>query len=124
MVLFFDGECILCNGAVRWILERNTSGDIRFASLQGNYAKKMLGYGVEDSMVFMEGDRVFTRSAAVFEILRYLPAWRWMRVLRFIPRRITDGIYKWVARNRFRWFGKQEVCRVLPPGYSERLISD
>lgn len=125
-VLFFDGECVLCNATARWVARYNRSGNIRFASLQGIYAKKKLksDFQTGDSLVFTDGDRVLTRSAAVFEILKYLPAWRWLRTLRFLPERLADRLYDGVAKNRFRWFGKQTECRVAPPGLRERFIAD
>lgn len=123
-VLFFDGECVLCNTAAYWIAARNPSGNIRFASLQSVYAKENLGEDLRsaETMVFMDEDLFFVRSAAVFEVLKYLPAWRWVRVLRFIPRSAADWIYNRVAENRFRWFGRQTVCRIPPPDLRERFI--
>ncbi len=123
-VLFFDGECVLCNRAARWIAERNPSGNIRFASLQSVYAKEKLTEELQqgETMVFMNEDRFFVRSAAVFELLKYLPAWRWVRVLRFIPRSAADRLYNLVAKNRFRWFGRQTECRIPPAGLRERFI--
>lgn len=124
-VLFFDGECVLCNTVAHKIAKRNPSGSIRFASLQGSYAKE-IPENLQDAetLVFIDGNRFFTRSAAVFEILKHLPAWRWLRILRFIPRSLADGLYDFVAKNRIRWFGRQADCRVPPPGLRERFITD
>lgn len=125
-VLFFDGECVLCNTIAHKIAERNRSGNIRFASLQGSYAKKLPeNLQNAETLVFMDGDRFFIRSAAVFEILKHLPAWwRWLRIFHFIPRRLADGLYDFVAKNRIRWFGRQADCRIPPPDLRERFIAD
>ena len=124
-VLFFDGECVLCNNAAHWIAERNPSGNIRFASLQGAYAKEKLGERFQgaETMVLMDEGRFFARSAAVFTVLKYLPAWRWLRALRFIPRPIADGLYNLVAKNRFRWFGRYTECPVPASGLRDRFIT-
>lgn len=125
-ILFFDGECVLCNSAAQWIAKHNLSGNIRFASLQGSYAKEKLAdeFLNAGSLVFLDGNLFFVRSAAVFRILKYLPAWSWLRILRFIPQRTADLIYNQVAARRFRWFGRREACRVPPPEVRERFIID
>ncbi|MBX2952005.1 MAG: DUF393 domain-containing protein [Leadbetterella sp.] len=125
-VLFFDGECVLCNGVARRVAESNPSGNIRFASLQGAYAGRTLKKDLltAETLVFIDTDRLFTRSEAVFEVLRHLPAWRWLRVFRFIPRGLADKLYDFVAARRIRWFGRQTDCRILPPGLKERFIAD
>ncbi|WP_367914384.1 thiol-disulfide oxidoreductase DCC family protein [Leadbetterella sp. DM7] len=125
-VLFFDGECVFCNTVAHKIAERNPAGNIHFASLQGSYAKKMLDPSLltAGTLVYLDGDRYLTRSEAAFELLRHLPAWRWLRIFRFVPRRMADGLYNRVAENRIRWFGRQESCRVPPPGLRERFITD
>lgn len=124
--MFFDGECVLCNGVARKVAAGNPSGNIRFASLQGAYAGKTLEKDLltAETLVFMDGDRFFTRSAAVFEVLKHLPAWRWLRVLRFIPQGLADKLYGFVAKNRIRWFGRQTECGILPPGLRGRFIAD
>lgn len=125
-ILFFDGECVLCNTAAHWIARRNSAGNIRFASLQGVYAKEKLDDDLlrAGTLVFLDGTRFFVRSAAVFRILKYLPAWRWLRILRFIPQPVADSLYNQVALNRFRWFGRQTACRVPPPELRDRFIID
>ena len=125
-VLFFDGECILCNAMAGWVAKQDTTGSISFASLQSKYAKERLPpalWGVT-TLVFIEKDRILTRSTAVFEILKYLPAWRVCRLLRFLPGKITDGLYDQVAARRLQWFGKATACAVLPAGLQKRCIPD
>ena len=123
-ILFFDGECVLCNGAAQWIAKRNPSGNIRFASLQGDYAKENLREDLQtaETLVWMDEGRFLVRSEAVFSVLKHLPAWRWLRILRFIPRRLADRVYDWIAGNRFRWFGRQTECSIPPPARRERFI--
>ena len=124
-ILFFDGMCVLCNRAAQWIAKHNPSGTLYFASLQGDYARDNLSDDLNkgETLVLIEDGRSFVRSEAIFRVLKYLPAWRWLRIFRFVPRNLTDRVYDWVAKNRFRWFGTQDECTVPPPAFRERFIN-
>lgn len=114
-VVLFDGECGLCNGSIRFVLKHESGPDLRFASLGSDAANRLLGGQVDfpDSVIFVTGDQVLTRSDAVMEILRYLKApWCWGRVLRFVPRGLRDFGYDLIARIRYRIFGRVEHCTI------------
>ena len=125
-ILFFDGECVLCNSTAHRVAKLNTTENIHFASLQGNLAHhklKSLPLNT-DSIVFLDNGQVSIKSEAVFEILKYLPSLRWLRILRIFPLKFRDCIYDWVARNRVKWFGRQELCEVPPKEFRGRYLSD
>ena len=120
-IVFFDGVCNLCNGAVDWLVKRDRQHRIQYASLQGSTAAKMvpdhLTEGDPDSILVWTDGVVLVRSDAVLKLLGYLsPGYRMLGVLgRIVPRFGRDAIYKWVARNRYRWFGKRDSCRLPTP---------
>ncbi len=117
-VVLFDGYCNLCSGSVVFILKRERGDMFRFASLQSKYAQKLLGrLGVgdeaPDSVILVEGGRWYARSTAALRITRKLRhLWPLVYGLVIIPRFIRDPVYDWIARNRFRWFGRRQTCFV------------
>lgn len=127
-LILFDGVCNLCNGTVQWILKRDRKGIFRFASLQSPVGASVLQQhglppGALDSVVLSDGKNLYTRSEAVLEIARRL-GWPWSLavVFRIIPCPLRDGIYNWVARNRYRWFGHTETCLLPRPEWRERFL--
>jgi predicted DCC family thiol-disulfide oxidoreductase YuxK len=130
-VVFFDGVCNLCNGAVQFILDRDARAQFRFAPLQSEAAEKILvapGLARErearDSIILVEGDKVYRRSGAVLRIARRLGApWSAAYVFILVPRFVRDAVYKVIARNRYRWFGRTEQCRVPTPELRARFLT-
>ena len=127
-IVLFDGVCNLCNGAVQLILRHDPAGRFRFASLQspaGEEIQTRLGIDPKalDSIVLVEGERWYRESDAALRIAaRMSGAWRALGVLRLLPRPLRDALYRWVARNRYRWFGKQETCWLPTPELRERFL--
>jgi len=128
-IIFFDDVCVLCNGLVRFVLRVDTHEVFLFASLTSDAATKYLSRWPEicedaDSVIVLTGDSVYVRSRAVFQILQQL-SWPWnlLLVFRLLPLRITDYLYDFVARNRYQWFGRHEVCPVPTPAKRKRTLS-
>lgn len=129
-VVLFDGVCNLCNATVNFIIDRDRHARLMFASLQSDAAKALLRArgaavpeGDPESIVLIEGRAVWQRSDAVLRLSRHLPApWRWSVVLLAVPRALRDLVYRWIARNRYRWFGRSEVCRVPTPALRARFL--
>ena len=128
-LLLFDGVCHLCHSAVQFVLRRDTSGSICFASLQSEYARRLLaGYGCDaaelKSVVYLEGAKLYTRSDAVLRVVQKLGGgWRALCTIGLaIPRFIRDPLYEWVARHRYRWFGKHEHCLLPSPDVRSRFL--
>lgn len=118
-IVFFDGVCNLCNGFVDFLVRQDHRHVLRFASLQGKTSRDLLGPGAGEklaSVVFYQNGSRLTESAAAIQILASLGgAWRALLILRVIPSFLRDPIYRWIARNRYRWFGKRETCRLPSP---------
>jgi len=129
-VLFFDGVCNLCNASVDVMLRLDRRRRLRFASLQGRTATRLLGdrveadaHGIPGSMVLWHAGSIWTHSTAVIRSLALLGgAWRIASALLLVPRPLRDLIYRTVARHRYAWFGRRDTCRVPAPSESERLL--
>jgi predicted DCC family thiol-disulfide oxidoreductase YuxK len=127
-ILLFDGECNLCNGAVRFILPRDRGGVIRFASLQSPIAHQILAqyhYPMDeiDSVVLLEGGRIYTKSDAALRVARKLRgAWPLLYAFILLPASWRNALYDWVSRNRYTWFGKREQCLVPQPHWKQRFL--
>lgn len=127
-ILLFDGVCNLCNASVQWVLKRDRKGIFKFAALQSETGQRLLqqfGFSQEnfDTVVLVDGEKVFTRSDAPLEIARRLGGlWSLFFVFKIIPRFLRDAVYNWVARNRYRWFGRKEECMLPRPEWKNRFL--
>jgi predicted DCC family thiol-disulfide oxidoreductase YuxK len=129
-ILLFDGVCNLCNGAVQWVIRHDPEGKIYFAPLQSEMGQQLLrqaGLPKEElsTIVLYLNGHLYTRSDAALQVLKQLGGlWGLLYVkLKFIPRPIRDAAYDWIARNRYRWFGKRESCMVPTPELKARFLS-
>lgn len=116
-VILFDGVCKLCNGTVDFILKRDRKKQFRFVALQLEAGEAMKDhFGVPekiDSVILIHQGMVFYESEAVLKIAQILPfPWRLAVVLKIIPLKIRNRLYRWIALNRYRWFGKKPACRI------------
>jgi simple sugar transport system substrate-binding protein len=127
-VILFDGECNLCNGWVDFVIRRDRAERFRFASLQSEVARTLLGARrsadpLPDTIVLLEDGRTYRRSSAVLRILYGLGfPWSVFSLFTIIPRPVRDWTYNWIARNRYRWFGKRATCRVPSPAERARFL--
>ncbi|WP_061247729.1 thiol-disulfide oxidoreductase DCC family protein [Leptospira noguchii] len=129
-IVFFDGICNLCNFVVLFFLDRNQKGNLKFASLQSMAAERILGnkVGFNDSpssVLFLEEGILYQKSNAILKISAYLCfPWNLLPLFRWVPACFRDLIYNWIARNRYRWFGKLETCRIPDPSLKHRFLED
>lgn len=133
-IVLFDGVCNLCNGAVQFILDRDRAGRFRFASLQSDSGRALLGQhgvpvpdGDPDSIILVEttasGTRVLSHSTAALRIARHLSfPWFLGYAAIVLPRPLRDLVYRFIAKNRYRWFGKTNECRVPTPEIRARML--
>jgi len=126
-IVFFDGYCVLCNGFVDFLLQADTKQKLKFASLQGQTAKKLLAPSYlqsVDTVIFLNSDyRVLTKSDAIIDIVKTLGgSWKLITVFSILPSFILDKIYDVLARNRFTWFGKRNSCRIPAEDEKDRIL--
>lgn len=116
-ILLFDGVCNLCNGLVRFILKRDKMKQFDFVALQSKKGKEFIeSYEIPqetDSVILIYKNSVYMESNAAIKISQLLPApWSWAVVFKIIPKTWRDKMYRWVAKNRYSWFGKSEMCNL------------
>ncbi|MEY4530875.1 MAG: hypothetical protein RLZZ156_1596 [Deinococcota bacterium] len=127
-ILFFDGVCNLCNRTVQWVIRQDAQQHVQFAALQSETAKLKLGaFSIDleklESLVFLEDGVVYTHSDAALRLARVLGSpWSWVGILVFAPKFIRDAVYRFIAKNRYAWFGKQESCMMPTPELKKRFL--
>ena len=127
-IIVFDGVCHLCNGWVQFLLRFDTRGVYRFASMQSETGHKLLkdhGLNPDDpsSFLLLREGRARTDSNAILDVLTGLGGpWRMFGVLRLVPRALRNRIYRFIARNRYRLFGKREFCMMPTPEMATRFV--
>ncbi|WP_111671456.1 thiol-disulfide oxidoreductase DCC family protein [Algoriphagus litoralis] len=120
-VILFDGVCNLCNASIDFIIKRDKKDKFRVGALQEEAGKKLLSkFQVNpeylDSLVLVEEDQVYFRSTAALRIARNLSGlWPLLYGFIILPSGIRDLIYDWIGKNRYRWFGKKNTCRLPTP---------
>ena len=127
-IVFFDGYCNLCNGTIDWLMSHDLQETLRYASLQGETAKTMLppllaanDPAVLDSVIYLRHGRLYERSSAALMLLQDIGGpWKLTYPLIFIPRFFRDIVYTFIAKNRYRFFGKRDTCRT--PAAHERAF--
>lgn len=128
-IVLFDGVCNLCNDTVQFIIRNDARQRFRFAALQSEKGQSLLAeyclQGVAiDSVVLIADERALVKSDAALGIAGKLGGlWPLCRVAAVIPRGWRDRIYDYVARNRYRWFGKKEACWMPTPDLRQRFLS-
>lgn len=129
-VILFDGVCHLCQGAVKFIIKHDPAGRFRFASLQSQAGSRLLqAAGAHekslDSVVLIENGSYYIRSAAALRIARGLRyPWPLLYALIVVPKGLRDAVYQFIARHRYRWFGKDETCLVPTRELRERFLEE
>lgn len=127
-ILLFDGVCNLCNGAVNFIIDRDPKNHFKFAALQSDFGQEQLrklGFSQSDfdSLVLLSQDRVYKKSSAALRIAGKLNSlYPLLKVFLVLPPFIRDGVYDIIARNRYKWFGKRDECRIPTPELRSRFI--
>ncbi|MFN2516779.1 MAG: thiol-disulfide oxidoreductase DCC family protein [Pyrinomonadaceae bacterium] len=132
-IVLYDGVCGLCNRLNQFLLKRDTHDHFRFASLQSKFAQDLLqrhGADARDlDTVYVAIDyglpteRLLARSDAILHLLAKLNGiWKWTQLGRILPKALRDEIYKLVARNRYRVFGKHESCPLPEPKHREKFL--
>ncbi len=129
LIILFDGVCNLCNGMVQFVIKNDAKKRFQFASLQSISGQEILqkfqlSTDVFDSFILLENGRLFTKSTAALRVVKRLKG-LWLLLYSFIivPKFIRDAVYNLIAKNRYKWFGKQETCWVPTPTLKERFLN-
>ena len=126
--VFFDGVCNLCNRGVNFLISKDKKEVLKFASLQSEYAqntipKELLNRENLDTIIVYSDGQFYDRSNAVLKLCKILGGGFYVFLIGYlIPRFIRDGLYRFIANNRYRWFGKQSQCRVPSPELKDRFL--
>ena len=129
-ILLFDGHCNLCNAGVQFIVKRDPTKTILFASLQSRAGRALLNENnldqdYIDSLVFIEDERFSVSSTAALRALSYLSSWEsHLKLLLVLPCPLRDLVYRFVARYRYKWFGRRKQCMLPTAELKERFLQD
>jgi predicted DCC family thiol-disulfide oxidoreductase YuxK len=127
-IILFDGVCNFCDGAINFVLKQDKKDVFRFAPLQSQTGQKLLAqYQIPkkdfESFILIQDGKAYQKSTAALKVLNQLP-WYWKALQAFwiVPKFIRDGIYDFIAHNRYKWFGKKEVCMIPTPEMRSRFL--
>ncbi len=130
-ILFFDGVCNLCNRWVQLVLKNDKKGQLVFASLQSRYGQRVQDelrkqYGsVPDSLVLYYKNKFYIRSSAALKTAKLMGgAWALLATGFIVPGFIRNAVYDWVARNRYKWYGRKDACMIPTPELKARFLPD
>jgi predicted DCC family thiol-disulfide oxidoreductase YuxK len=125
-ILLFDGVCNLCNSSVDFILRFEKNTQINFSTIQTIESEKLLSnfsnIPITDSVLFIENGQLFQESTAALKIAKYLKYFWILSYLIYLPEWIRDPVYRLLARNRYRWFGKRSTCRFPSNDLKDRFL--
>jgi len=129
-LILFDGVCNLCNNAVLKIIRQDKNDIFLFTSIQSNVGKNIINeLGIDiskiDSIVlYIPGGNYFIKSEAVFKIANeFKGAWKIIQIFRIFPDFLNNLFYDFVARNRYRWFGKKEECMIPSKKLNSKFLN-
>jgi predicted DCC family thiol-disulfide oxidoreductase YuxK len=127
-IIVFDAECLLCSVNAQFVLNHDRRGRFLLASMQGEAGSALYRrFGIDpadpDTLIVVEGDRVRRDSDAILAIWAGLGwPWRAGAMFRLVPRLLRDPVYRWVARNRYRLFGRRDTCWLPHPAFRDRML--
>ena len=127
-IVIFDGVCNLCNWSVQFIIKRDPHGVFKFASAQSSIGEELLReHGIQsvepESVILLKNSHIYEKSSAALLIAaEFNGLWKYLSVLRFMPRHVRDGVYDWFWHNRYRWFGKQDTCMMPTEAQASRFL--
>ena len=128
-IILFDGVCHLCDRSVQFVLARDPQEQFCFAALQSDIGRQLLekaapeAMGLNSVVLIVDGVAYLKSDAALRIAARLSGAWPLLRVFLLVPRPVRDWAYDWVARNRYRWFGRSAACWVPAPKWRRRFLS-
>lgn len=128
-IVLFDGVCNLCDSAVQFIIKHDKKNIFMFTSLQSNAGQKLLAqynFPLDElnSFILIENGKAYTRSTGALKVVKKLQGlWPLLYGFMIIPKFIRDGVYNWVGRNRYKWYGKKDACMIPTPELKARFLN-
>jgi predicted DCC family thiol-disulfide oxidoreductase YuxK len=127
-IILFDGVCNLCNGTVVWIIRHDKKAVYKFSALQSEFAQaqlKAINTSTQvDSIVLIQNGAVLYKSDAALAIAGQLSGlWPIVKIGKILPRFIRNGVYDFIARHRYRLFGRTDQCQLPTPELMARFVS-
>ncbi|MGG6892911.1 MULTISPECIES: thiol-disulfide oxidoreductase DCC family protein [Rhizobium] len=127
-IIVFDAMCVLCSANAQFVLRHDHTGRFRLASMQNETGARLYRRcGIDpanpNSMIIVDGETVLRDSDALLAIYAGL-GWPWkaLALLRLVPRMVRNPVYRWLARNRYRLFGRRETCWLPTPEQADRIL--
>ena len=126
-ILFFDGNCGLCNRSVKFVLRKEKNQELIFSPLQSEFAKKTLApFNLGDnldSMILFKNGKVYLKSSGALRVTNYLKGlWPSAMLLLIVPSFLRNFIYDYIAKNRITWFGTANYCEMMTPELKKRFL--
>ena len=127
-IILFDGVCNLCNNSVTFVIKRDRKDKFRFAALQEDAGQRLVDkYGIDttktDSIILIENGKAYIKSTAALRIARHLGGlYPLCYAFMIVPNFIRNWVYDYVARNRYKWYGKKESCMIPTPELKEKFL--
>ena len=128
-IILFDGVCNLCNSSVQYVIKRDKGNVYRFAALQSEIGKKLVEErGIDtsqiDSIILIEpGVAYYTKSTAALKIAQsFGGVWQLASVFEWIPEKIRDWVYDYIAKNRYKWYGRKDACMIPTPELKSKFL--
>ena len=127
-IILFDGVCNLCNSSVTFVIQRDKKDLFRFAALQDPAGQELIkkhqiDTSKTDSIILIDGDRAYVKSTAALKVARHLGSgYPLLYGFMIIPYFIRNWVYDYVARNRYKWYGKKESCMIPTPELKSKFL--
>lgn len=127
-IILFDGVCNFCNSTVNFVIKRDRKASLHFAPLQSDIGQQLLKEhhlptDKMNSFIFIEKGKAYTQSTAALKVCKYLRRlWPLFYSFIIIPKFIRNGIYDWIAKNRYKWFGKKQECMIPTADVRNRFL--
>ncbi|MDI9312080.1 MAG: DUF393 domain-containing protein [Limnohabitans sp.] len=127
-IILFDGVCNFCNDWVNYIIKKDKKDIFRFVSLQSELGQEIQQYlgiadrGIDSIVLYIPNQAYYYKSGAVLEIAKELPYLNWLSLFKIFPALLRDSIYDYIAKNRYKWYGKRESCMMPTPELRRKFL--
>lgn len=127
-VILFDGVCNLCNGFIQFIIKKDKKNKFKFCSLQSEQGQNIIKQNSKDlknidSVLLFTNNQIYNKSTAVLKIAKTLGfPYNIIKIISVIPVKLRDRIYDFIAKNRYRWFGKKTSCWIPTSELKEKFL--